>query len=245
MKANIQAVFLDWHGVVYDGEVVGRHLYKWTLYDLYGKSLNFSREQWEKVEQEAYQNFMQTWEKLTAQNIFSYRSVIQKAESTYYRTLHLSAGIPDNRSDEEIFQQSRELNFRVASSYDATYPEVRAVLEELRNRKRKLFIITSATEDYILGSLIGSKLQNYFDKIFSAERLNLSKFHPGFWQEVFEISASSPVSSMVVDDSYECLKIPHKAGAFCLLMARAGSRDEEKIASVPTIDSAEKILAYL
>jgi len=245
MKAKIRAVFLDWHGVIYDGEVVGRHLYKWTLYDLYGKTLNFTREKWEKVEEEAYQNFLQTWKELTTQNALPYRSVIQKAESAYYRTLSRAAGIPDKRSDEEIFQQSRELNYRVASSYDATYPDVRPVLEELRNKKIKLFLITSATEDYIRGSLIGSKLQNYFEKIFSAESIHFSKFHPGFWQEIFEISTFSPSTCMVVDDSYECLKIPYNAGALCLLMARSGSRAEEKAFPIPTIDTADKILAYL
>ncbi|MET0102627.1 MAG: GMP/IMP nucleotidase [Sedimenticola sp.] len=90
------------------------------------------------------------------------------------------------------------------------------VLEDMRKMKKRLVLVTDAHPAVLRLKLEHTELEAYFDAIFSAHEIGVSKENPGFWCSLAEKESFNPARTLLVDDTPAILDAAQQHGIFCL-----------------------------
>ena len=84
----------------------------------------------------------------------------------------------------KVFNINKNMKNELLSLYKilSPYPEVRGVLEDLKNKKFKLAILSNGTPDLLNELVESNKLNNLFDDLFSIEEVKIYKPDPKVYE---------------------------------------------------------------
>lgn len=94
---------------------------------------------------------------------------------------------------------------------------VERFLESLRERGKRVVLLTNAHQKSVGLKFGYVALGHYFDEVITSHSLGLPKEHPDFWQKLGEVEAYSPAHSLFIDDNLHVLRSAKAAGVKYLL----------------------------
>lgn len=94
---------------------------------------------------------------------------------------------------------------------------VERFLESLRERGKRVVLLTNAHQKSVGLKFGYVALGHYFDEVITSHSLGLPKEHPDFWQKLGEVEAYSPAHSLFIDDNLYVLRSAKAAGVKYLL----------------------------
>lgn len=84
---------------------------------------------------------------------------------------------------------------------DLIFPDVKKVLESLRQKGLKMGLASSSTKADILRALEETNLSDYFDVIYSGEEFTESKPNPAIYQAALKRLGVTPEQALIIEDS--------------------------------------------
>jgi HAD superfamily hydrolase (TIGR01509 family) len=118
---------------------------------------------------------------------------------------------------------SRELGLDIAllkeevSHLIAVHPHVVDFLQAVRERGKRLVLVTNAHQKSLQLKMDKTRLQGYFDAVVSAHDLGHAKESQAFWQALRQNDPFDPGRSLFVDDSLSVLRAARTYGIRWLL----------------------------
>ncbi len=222
IPSAFHSIFFDWHGILCSYERM-RSGYRKGLFSLLQPLSAISYAEWETVEEEAYQKFLEVYNSyLNAdekEQSIKYSELIRKADEMYYEVIISRLHLEGQFSGESLPVLARKWEYQINSSYSCVPDSIRQYLEAFRIAGFSLFVTTSSSEAHISGSLTGAGVEDLFQAFFSAEALDAFKIHKKFWKHAFLLSGQLPETSIVVDDTEANLLIPAHLGAWTVLIS--------------------------
>ena len=220
------SVFLDWFGVLANNREMTR---RWRivearlLHNLYGGSLST----WTAVHDRAFRWYLNYWALRGPDSKASYREIWKRGEVEWMRRTLTWGGIDVPSSEIELFRLDRKMTQEITRRINVAYPFVRRVLGRLRRRGFRLFLVSGADSAYIKGTLDATRLNGYFERVFSPDELDAFKGSLSYWKKILKLSRSDPESSAVVDDRAKFLRVPAKLGLRTILVEPDGPSNRQ------------------
>lgn len=90
-------------------------------------------------------------------------------------------------------------------------------LESLRERGKRVVLLTNAHQKSVGLKFGYVVLEHYFDHIITSHSLGLPKEHPDFWQKLSEVEVFDPAHSLFIDDNLHVLRAAKAHGVKHLL----------------------------
>ncbi len=90
-------------------------------------------------------------------------------------------------------------------------------LEYLRNKGKRLVLLTNAHQKTVDLKFQYVNLRPYFDRIITAHDIGLAKEEAGFWQKLEKVEVFDKTSSLFIDDNLEVLNAANQFGVEKLL----------------------------
>lgn len=94
---------------------------------------------------------------------------------------------------------------------------VERFLESLRERGKRVVLLTNAHQKSVGLKFGYVVLEHYFDHIITSHSLGLPKEHPDFWQKLSEVEVFDPAHSLFIDDNLHVLRAAKAHGVKHLL----------------------------
>lgn len=94
---------------------------------------------------------------------------------------------------------------------------VERFLQSLRERGKRVVLLTNAHQKSVGLKFGYVVLEHYFDHIITSHSLGLPKEHPGFWQKLSEVEVFDPAHSLFIDDNLHVLRAAKAYGVKHLL----------------------------
>jgi HAD superfamily hydrolase (TIGR01509 family) len=122
---------------------------------------------------------------------------------------------------------SRELGLDIAllkeevSHLIAVHPHVTDFLHGLRQRGKRLALVTNAHQKSLALKMEKTRLAGHFDAIISAHDLGHAKEDPVFWSKLQGVEPFDPARTLFVDDSLSVLRSAREYGIRWLLAVLA------------------------
>jgi len=91
-------------------------------------------------------------------------------------------------------------------------PETTAFLEALRQRDKRLWLVTNAHPDTLAIKLERAPIAHFFDRIVSSHELAAPKEHADFWTGLRARHPFEPGRAVLIDDSEAVLSAGHRFG---------------------------------
>ncbi len=145
---------------------------------------------------------------------------VNAADAEYVLRLFQAAGVP---APEDPLVTSRSLETEVMSSIDAAYPDAKPAIARLKAAGHRLVVATNATESNARGSLLGARLLDAFETVFTGELLEGGKEQGEYWRKASERVQGGVRPGLAVDDRPEYLRAATSVGIVGLLMDRQGA----------------------
>jgi putative hydrolase of the HAD superfamily len=111
------------------------------------------------------------------------------------------------------------------------FPDVREVLEEFRDRRLRLIVVTNARREFVDLELETTKIGHYFERVFSSTSdFGLIKKSVSVYRKVCSICDVSPEEMIHVGDD-ECFDfdVPCKLGITAFYLDRTGEHSGEHV----------------
>lgn len=111
------------------------------------------------------------------------------------------------------------------------FPEVTEVLEEFRHVGFKLIIVTNARREFADLELEKTKIERYFERVFSATSdFGLIKKTPSLYEKVCSICEVTPNEMIHVgDDQCFDFEVPNKIGIEAFYLDRTGNHSGQSV----------------
>jgi len=94
---------------------------------------------------------------------------------------------------------------------------VERFLESLRERGKRVVLLTNAHQKSVGMKFGYVALAHYFDEIITSHSLGLPKEHPEFWQKLSTVEVFDPAHSLFIDDNLHVLRAAQAHGVKYLL----------------------------
>ncbi|OQX14818.1 MAG: haloacid dehalogenase [Thiothrix lacustris] len=94
---------------------------------------------------------------------------------------------------------------------------VERFLESLRERGKRVVLLTNAHQKSVGLKFGYVALGHYFDEIITSHSLGLPKEHPDFWQKLSTVEVFDPAHSLFIDDNLHVLRAAQAHGVKYLL----------------------------
>jgi len=220
------SVFLDWFGVLADNRQMTK---RWRMVEArllqnkYGGRLST----WVAVHDRAFRWYLNYWARHGPDSKASYREIWKRGEVEWMRRTLTWGGIDRPTSEKETFGLDRKLTYEITRRINVAYPYARKVLESLRRGGFRLFLVSGADSVYINGALKAARLNQYFERVFSPDKLDAFKGSLSYWRKILKLSRSKPESSAVVDDRVRFLRVPAKLGLKTILVEPDGPSNRQ------------------
>lgn len=101
-----------------------------------------------------------------------------------------------------------------------THPHVLDFLEAVRNRGKRLVLVTNAHGKSLNIKFRRTRLNGHFDNVVCAHDLGLPKEQAGFWDKMQGIEPFQREKALLIDDSLPVLRAAHRYGIGQLLAVR-------------------------
>lgn len=123
---------------------------------------------------------------------------------------------------------------KVLSSYQhkiRVYPEVPEVLEEFRDRRLRLIVVTNARREFADLELEKTRIGNYFERVFSSTSdFGLIKKSVNLYEKVCSLSDISPSEMIHVgDDRCFDFEVPNRLGIRAFYLDRTGEHSGDYV----------------
>ena len=145
---------------------------KSVVFDAYGTlfDVNSAAEKCKKKIGTKWEGFANAWR--TTQLEYTWLRSLMKKHKNFWE-------ITEDSLDHtmQTFKIKKEMRNELLNLYKelSPYPEVKQCLENLRNKKIKIAILSNGTPDLLKGLVEKNNIQNYFDDIMSVESVGIYK----------------------------------------------------------------------
>lgn len=100
------------------------------------------------------------------------------------------------------------------------HPHVLDFLDAVRNRGKRLVLVTNAHGKSLHIKFRRTRLNGHFDSVVCAHDLGLPKEQAGFWDKMQDIEPFQKERALLIDDSLPVLRAAHRYGIGQLLAVR-------------------------
>ena len=111
-------------------------------------------------------------------------------------------------------------------NYIKPFDGLKDVLKELKDRRYKLALVTSADQEIAMGFIKNQKLEKYFQNYVFGNEVKKAKPDPESYNLALKRANASSDSVVVIEDSYNGVKSAKKAGAFVIGLANNQTKEE-------------------
>lgn len=123
----------------------------------------------------------------------------------------------------DITQLKHEVSHKIA-----VHPQVRDFLQAIRDKGRRIVLVTNAHPASLTLKMNKTGLDVYFDRIINSHDLGLAKEHDGFWRQLHTVEPYDPARTLLIDDNIEVLESAEHYGiAHLLAVSRPDSQGVE------------------
>jgi putative hydrolase of the HAD superfamily len=120
----------------------------------------------------------------------------------------------------DIVQLSSEVAHLIAE-----HPHVPEFLDSLRQRGKRVSLVTNAHHKSIELKMQRTRLGGLLERVISSHRLGLPKEHPDFWRALQDVESYAPAHTLLIDDSLPVLRAARDYGiAWLLAVERPDTR---------------------
>lgn len=95
--------------------------------------------------------------------------------------------------------------------------QVEHFLQHLRQRGKRIVLLTNAHHKSVGLKFGYVALEHYFDRVITSHSLGIPKEHAKFWQKLSQIEAYDPIHSLFIDDNLQVLRAAKAQGVKYLL----------------------------
>lgn len=95
--------------------------------------------------------------------------------------------------------------------------QVKHFLQHLRQRGKRIVLLTNAHHKSVGLKFGYVALEHYFDRVITSHSLGIPKEHAKFWQKLSQIEAYDPIHSLFIDDNLQVLRAAKAQGVKYLL----------------------------
>lgn len=107
----------------------------------------------------------------------------------------------------------------------ALRPQVLPLLQQLREARKQVLLVTNAHPDTLELKMLRTSLQQHFDAMVSSHELGLAKEEPGFWAALQQQHPYTPSRTLLIDDNVTVLGSARDFGlAYLLAIAQPDSQ---------------------
>ena len=145
---------------------------KAIIFDAYGTlfDVNSSAEKCKNKIGDKWESFADFWR--TTQLEYTWLRSLMKRHKNFWQVTEDSLD-----KSMKVFNIDKDIKNELLNLYKtlSTYPEVKKVLENLKNKKLKLAILSNGTPNLLRELVTSNKLDNLFDDLFSIEEVGVYK----------------------------------------------------------------------
>lgn len=95
--------------------------------------------------------------------------------------------------------------------------QVEHFLQHLRQRGKRIVLLTNAHHKSVGLKFGYVALEHYFDRVITSHSLGIPKEHAEFWQKLSQIETYDPIHSLFIDDNLQVLRAAKAEGVKYLL----------------------------
>ena len=95
--------------------------------------------------------------------------------------------------------------------------QVEHFLQHLRQRGKRIVLLTNAHHKSVGLKFGYVALEHYFDRVITSHSLGIPKEHAEFWQKLSQIETYDPIHSLFIDDNLQVLRAAKAQGVKYLL----------------------------
>jgi FMN phosphatase YigB (HAD superfamily) len=123
--------------------------------------------------------------------------------------------------------KSRRFEFRASSRGNASFPEVKSALENIRYSHPNLLlhVASNAHSSHVCGTLVGAHLTTFFSHILGYDRIGFHKTNPKYWSRLLQVINSVSTETVFVGDSQVEIEGCKQAGITFIIVERDGRPD--------------------
>ncbi len=218
----IKHLIFDLHDVLVDPEII-LSLYETEYVRIFTK-LGINQNEAKNYHKEALRWWMSEvksiYNRKTEQTLEEMQELDQKYEEKIITNLtkHL-VDIPQELRNEI---ESRNYEFRVGSSGDASFPETRKVLMSIQKEfpDIDLIVASNAHTSHVKGSLVGANIASFFNKKIGYDKIGYMKSHWKYWTKLLDFIDGSARDSIFIGDSQIEAEYCLALGIQCILIDR-------------------------
>lgn len=118
--------------------------------------------------------------------------------------------------------ESRAFEFNASSRGNASYPEVKSVLDHIHHSRPNLslHVASNAHSSHVRGTLTGASLIPYFRQILGYDRIGFQKSHPKYWSRLLQLIGGTSVDTVFIGDSAVEVQGCTQLGMTCIVVDR-------------------------
>ena len=211
-------VFLDLYGVLLDSAKM-RAGYRNGLVDLLGARFGGNRRVWLEAHDAAYEAYVKRAEQETDWEAGPWTELVGRLDADHYRMILERAGVSWHPDDPVAF--AKDIEFRIMSTVDARYPDVRPALARLRRAGHRAYVATQASDANARGALTGAGILDALHGVFTGTSQNARKSRTTYWTPIPERIGARPSECVFVDDRLDYLEPAAASGFVALLLDRS------------------------
>lgn len=118
----------------------------------------------------------------------------------------------------EIFKLHKKIFIEKYSKFVKPFDGIYDILNELKRHNKKLALVTGSDID-IVKSDLPKDIEQLFDVIITADKINFRKPHPEPYQKAMNLIGATPQNSVAVENSPTGITAAKNAGLFCMGIA--------------------------
>jgi HAD superfamily hydrolase (TIGR01509 family) len=144
--------------------------------------------------------------------------------------------------------ESRSFEFNASSRGNASFPEVKSVLDQLHQSRPNLslHVASNAHTSHVRGTLTGASLHAYFKQILGYDRIGFKKRHPKYWSRLLQLINGTSDDTVFVGDSAVEAQGCAQLGMTCIIVDRHNVFDASSLSHKSlVIENLHQILELL
>lgn len=194
-------VFFDLYGVLLDSERM-RLGHRSRVAQILQARFGGDLETWLRAEDQAYERYVQRVDEADWE-AERWTEIEDRLDAQKVLEILRLAGVTWEPPEPVSF--ARELEFEGMSSVDARFPDAGPALERLRRNSHRLYVATGASDANARGALIGAKLLDSFDRLFTGTTQDAFKTQSRYWEDIPTAVGPTAGRCILIEDRLDYL----------------------------------------
>lgn len=219
-------------------------MYKNFIFDLYGTLVNIHTNEvkslvWRKLALfYSYNGAIYKPNELKGSYLTKVKSKLQENHKTQYpdiklssvfRTLYEDKGV---HADNHLVSYSLRLFRALSTEYICLYPGIKALLNELKARNKKIYMLSNGQREFTVPELKYLGIHDYFDGLYSSSDIEICKPDKAFFNYLIENEHLNKEESIFIGNDHICDVEGAKAASLdCLYIHSNQSRKVNEVTS--------------